>query len=80
MKTAVRARPPRLSDPRTVSSVTETPLRTKFVARLGTGQQVMPVYQDFVARFPTFQDAVAADERELADILRPLGRTAVAGL
>jgi A/G-specific adenine glycosylase len=39
------------------------------------GQQVLPVYEEFVARFPTIEDATNASEQELAEILRPLGRT-----
>lgn len=47
----------------------------EFMLQRTGGQQVVPVYEKFVARFPSLEDVANAREQELADILRPLGRT-----
>lgn len=47
----------------------------EFMLQRTGGQQVLPVYRRFVGRFPTLGSAVRAKPGELADILRPLGRT-----
>jgi len=46
----------------------------EFMLQRTGAQQVLPVYAEFVARYPTWKDAGGADEETLQILLRPLGR------
>ncbi len=47
----------------------------EFMLQRTGGQQVVPVYKRFITRFHSLRSATDASGQELANILRPLGRT-----
>jgi len=56
---------------------TDDPYRifvAEFMLQRTGAPQVVPVYQQFLESFPTLSSAAAASERELRDMLFPLGR------